>query len=315
MPSNSNVAHAWANQTGRDRNGSHFYYRDSTIYSYGSHFPIARHTMDAEGRPVVLFTLRNYSPSTARHISITRRAASHLRLIFVYKPDAIGAGDVRANFEHFKRDAEAAAEKLIRARKPERYVAEINTARERAEAYAAFIGVQVPADVAEAFKITDADAARAYSEEAAEREERRRAAAAARALREHAEQVAEFRNFERAHVTNKATGRDFLRYNRGANRIETSQGVRIPYTAARRMFDWLIRTAAAGGCVGCDFEITGYRVREVTAETFTVGCHSFDISEARAIAAACGWPQDGEESAPRGAGEALGGVYRRLAGE
>lgn len=67
----SMVAHLWANQSQSSaRNaGNTFYFNDSTIYSYGSHFPIARHV---DG--VILFTTKDYSVTTAGHKSDVRRA-------------------------------------------------------------------------------------------------------------------------------------------------------------------------------------------------------------------------------------------------
>jgi len=58
------VAHLWAHKS-QDyaRNPGHnFYFHGDTIYSYGSHFPVARH-VTRRGRSAVLFTTRSYSRS------------------------------------------------------------------------------------------------------------------------------------------------------------------------------------------------------------------------------------------------------------
>ena len=75
------VAHMWANQTQEEaRNpGGNFYFRGATIYSYGSHFPIA--TLLNDGN--VLFTTRKYSNTTAKHVSMARGACSHKSVIYV----------------------------------------------------------------------------------------------------------------------------------------------------------------------------------------------------------------------------------------
>ena len=49
-------------------------FADDTIYSYGRHFPIAKHVNDAHGEHCILFTTRSYSNTTARHMSCVRRA-------------------------------------------------------------------------------------------------------------------------------------------------------------------------------------------------------------------------------------------------
>lgn len=78
--SHDTVAHEWAHQAARGNaaNGHHMFYAEDTIYSYGLHFPIARLVTVKGGAQCVLFTTRRYSVSTAKHITITRRACSHL---------------------------------------------------------------------------------------------------------------------------------------------------------------------------------------------------------------------------------------------
>ena len=49
--SNREIPHLWAHQTQDEaRNGTaSFYFRGATIYSYGSHFPIATHVKGSQG--------------------------------------------------------------------------------------------------------------------------------------------------------------------------------------------------------------------------------------------------------------------------
>lgn len=97
------VAHLWAHQSQpRARNaGDTFYFDGSTIYSYGSHFPIAKLVIDDPESPnpyprAVLFTTRDYSPTTQRHIAMARNAVRHLRLVYVNNPRAT----LKENLEH-----------------------------------------------------------------------------------------------------------------------------------------------------------------------------------------------------------------------
>lgn len=73
---NAQVAHAWAAQRKESGKGSSFYFDGPTIYSYGRHFPIATFTDHTakDGRRIVLFTVRGYSNTTAKHISLARGA-------------------------------------------------------------------------------------------------------------------------------------------------------------------------------------------------------------------------------------------------
>lgn len=118
MSSHDEVAHAWANKTGRHRKGHNMFYEGDTIYSYGYHFPIARHMTTPDGRNVVLFTTDSYSVSTAKHLTITARACRHLRVFHVpHMRDGIDGLDHVRNVTAYIRRITDALEKAKRARK------------------------------------------------------------------------------------------------------------------------------------------------------------------------------------------------------
>jgi hypothetical protein len=76
---NSQCAHVWAQQNqdkGRSNNGN-MYFEGRTIYSYGSHFPLAIF-IDSD---TVLINESPYSSSTQRHQSYVRRAVDHKQRI------------------------------------------------------------------------------------------------------------------------------------------------------------------------------------------------------------------------------------------
>lgn len=69
------VAHVWAHQlqdSARNKTGN-LYFNGSTIYSYGSHFPIAKH-VEHKGKKCILFTTRDYSSTTRGHKYEVQRA-------------------------------------------------------------------------------------------------------------------------------------------------------------------------------------------------------------------------------------------------
>lgn len=83
--STSEVPHIWAKQSqefGRNAQNN-LYFEGKTIYSYGSHFAIARFLTDE----IVLFTNRTYSNTTAGQVSDTRRAVSHKKLVYCAYPN------------------------------------------------------------------------------------------------------------------------------------------------------------------------------------------------------------------------------------
>lgn len=64
---NSQVAQAFADRKTTGHSNNMFINRD-TIFSYGYHFPIARHTDKMyQNKPIVLFTTRKYSMTTSHH--------------------------------------------------------------------------------------------------------------------------------------------------------------------------------------------------------------------------------------------------------
>lgn len=84
MASHDEVAHNWANKTGKCRNGFNMYYEGDTIYSYGSHFPIAKFETLPNGSEIILFTTQRYSVSTSKHLTITQRALGYSRDDILY---------------------------------------------------------------------------------------------------------------------------------------------------------------------------------------------------------------------------------------
>jgi hypothetical protein len=69
------VAHVWANRSLREgRNTSRtFYFAGDSIFSYGSHYEIARH-VERKGRRAILFNNAGGTVTTERHKRVVRRA-------------------------------------------------------------------------------------------------------------------------------------------------------------------------------------------------------------------------------------------------
>lgn len=91
------------------------HFTERTIYSYGSHFPMARIFDAPNGKQIVLFTNRTYSPTTARHIRAVQRALnrSHRRVVYCEFVDTLQGS---ANLLAFQQDFEAVAGKHAKAR-------------------------------------------------------------------------------------------------------------------------------------------------------------------------------------------------------
>jgi hypothetical protein len=73
---NHEIPHLWAHQAQEEarNSSSSFYFSGPTIYSYGSHFPIARHVTNDGGERAILFTTASHSVTTTHHCSLVHRA-------------------------------------------------------------------------------------------------------------------------------------------------------------------------------------------------------------------------------------------------
>lgn len=96
------VFRLWARKAqdhAEELSGGRTYFSGDTCYSYGSHFPIAKHIGDGN----VLFTLQTYSNTTAKHISDARHACfrANLNVIYCYSIES-----VRDSIKHWEDEME-----------------------------------------------------------------------------------------------------------------------------------------------------------------------------------------------------------------
>lgn len=129
--STDQVAHLWANQSQQTaRNSSrNFYFDGATVFSYGSHFPIAVFSpwIDADGNKIAVFNGARYSNTTGRHIGRVQRALRNhpVRIVTVHGPaptwdgrgslsarecEQIARGDISVLLDILKRTAAHAAD-------------------------------------------------------------------------------------------------------------------------------------------------------------------------------------------------------------
>lgn len=211
-----NVAHLWANQHQEDARTptSNLYFNGTEIYSYGSHFCIAKHVEGA-----VLFTEREYSNTTSKHKSIVRNACSHKNIVYCYNP----LGSHEQNFQAWRNECEGYIEKLAKARKPEKYIQELEGVKYRAERYANLFNIAVPESLSVAWAITDKQEVVAYMEKKAEAIKKEKARKLRLAKKKHKEEVQKWKNFETYRLYSRGEY-DLLRYNKENKRFQTSQG-------------------------------------------------------------------------------------------
>lgn len=263
----SDVAHFWANKLQSEARDSHgnFYFEGDTIYSYGRHFPIAKHVENEQSEQVILFTERRYSNTTAKHIAIVRQAANHKRTIYCNSP-----GDMHSsNFTAWQREAESVATKLPKAKKPEKYLNEIEHIGSKAKKYADFFNLEIPDTLKIILSISNKEEYSQYNDRkeqaAKETEARAKAELKARHKKELAAWLAG--KSDRLYVRD---GFDYLRIN--GDKVETSQGIDMSIEYALFIYRKLKADRLKIGD-----KVLSYEVSKMNG-VVTIGCHNFKKS-------------------------------------
>jgi len=288
MATHNEVAHNWANKTGRARKGYSMFYDDDIIYSWGYHFPIARHTKDAHGADVILLTSANYSVSTSKHKTITWRAMHHLRHFTV--------ADVMPPRHEFNADVMAAdfksnLESSARRRKASYKIMDLESASRVAADHAAYCEafnvdrapLVMPDDIGEQLAQWRRDAAEQAERQRIEQEER------AKQIRIDAEQdIINWKCGENVRLPYLG-GLYFLRI--VGDVVQTSGGVSIPIGDARRAFPYMCalhdKTEYRDDMVTPSHHIKlgNFKLDYVTREHVVAGCHRIEWSEIERIGA------------------------------
>ena len=301
------VAHVWANQLQDEarNSGNNFYFRGNTIYSYGSHFPIAVHY-----NGVVLFTLRGYSNTTAKHISYTRSAVSHKDLVYCDNPQDSANGFHDGSINHWMEQIELNLQALQKAKKPEKYLSEIDRIKSEMKVYTDLFGVTLSDTQTKILNISDKSQ---YAEllktraEAIAAQEKKEIAARKRMLKDGQKLYGEYRsaywNYQETEFKKNLT-----RYQRQAldqyhyslnyhtllrtdgETVETSKGMKMPVQVAKRYFSFYQRIVNNGGCDGnCNYKMLDYEVTKASEFGLVIGCHSIPASEITHLAEQLKW--------------------------
>lgn len=261
----SDLCHKWANQhqqSGRNANGS-MYFEGSTIYSYGSHFPIAKHVRNEQGQTAVLFTQRTYSNTTEKHKSHVWMSCKNDNIIYCYDPLA----NHEQNFKYWEQRAEHdGASKLPRARKPEKYLSILASIENKANIYATFWGIEIPETLKAILSIKDKSEFLAFADKKAEYQKAEKKRKETEQKKQFKEQINKWFNNEtdRLYTRYKL---DFLRINE--NRVETTQAVQIPMAIAKKMYQLIKEDKISIGD-----KVLNYTINEIGNE-IKIGCHTF----------------------------------------
>ena len=282
---NETIAHLWANEQQIEANSPNkaFYFYGDTIYSYGSHFPIAKHITNDKGEKSILFTTRKYSNTTAKHINYTWRAIPFGARSVINCPNPNAT--INDNLFYWDNLIGGIYKCLANAKKPEKYLIELSKLKYQIDVYCKFMGVDVPEAISVKLEITT----KAEVIDAINKSNEIKAANEAKKAKEQEagikKQIKKFRNFERFSFYN---GLAYLRYNKETNRIETSQSIQIPVEAAKRLYHTIKQALKdinnPTQQILQDLKILDYMVVNVQKDYIKVGCHKIEIKEINRIA-------------------------------
>lgn len=263
--SSSDLCHKWANQhqqSGRNANGS-MYFQGATIYSYGAHFPIAKHIRNEHGQSAVLFTERTYSNTTAKHINHVWLSCKNDNIINCFRPDATH----EENFKYWAQNAEQmGASKLQTARKPEKYLQILSDVEKVATKYAEFFGLELPEYLTAVLSIKDKNESAQFASIKAELVKIEEAKKLKQQKQELKKQLDKWNKGEISRISIKYNY-DLLRLN--DERVETTQAVKIPLELAKRLYLKVKNNTLAIGD-----KVLDYSVNEI-GKDIKIGCHTF----------------------------------------
>lgn len=305
------IPHLWYyQQQDSARNHGSFYFEKDTIYSYGRHFPIARH-YEHKGVKAVLFTLRGYSMTTSQHIQAVKMAIpGEATIIYCWQIPNYTANEDNhdENFRAWLNEVNPILLKLSVARKPEIYLQQLEVIKNQAQKYFDYFKCKKSSKVWKLLqKALDAplnDMAKFQAIMLKNREAEKAAklkrlesckVSAAKWIADYEQAITDFRNNAIHKLPNKPWNyelkelladyhtTDILRISKDGLNVETSQGIDIPAHEAKRLYKWLIGIAANGGCEGNCNEMVShtYQVKSVTSEYVVIGCHKITIEECK----------------------------------
>jgi len=282
---NSEIAHVWANQqqeTGKTANRTMFF-DESGIYSYGYHFCIAKHMENKKGK-FMLFTTRNYSNTTSKHINLVSFASQHIIKVYCYFPDK----SITDNLQRWLDEAKNTAKSLIRAKKPVKYIQQLQGLYNEASNYVEYMGLgsykidkiqnkAIFKEFEQICKIEKGEEIVQIIEKERELQRKRELKLQRQKAKEHKEELQKFRNGQNFSIYKINHTFDYLRLNEDKTRIETTQNVQIPVSILPKFIQALKTNQTE------NLTISNYRFNSIDNKMLVIGCHKIEIKECNQI--------------------------------
>ncbi len=275
LRNHSEVAHYWANQLQSEGKANNMFFEGKSIYSYGTHFEIARFVSPE----VVFYNASSYSVSTSKHQSIVRSAIPAYCKVF----SVSSFNDHLANVKSYLEQIHELRMKATRARVyKDFYLRECKDTILILRDYLDMFKVkglsrntkkQIQTLIENVDDVLPEDVEKALKEQ--ERKERQ---AQEKALKQD---IKDWRNGNRNYLS-RVLLYAYLRIK--DNIIETSKGATVKIETAKIL--WKLYRA---GKSFKGFKLDGYTVIGLTGNILKIGCHKIKMQEVNRIAKELNW--------------------------
>lgn len=295
--SNKLQSEAYASQSWNQSGFSLKYGEDGILYSYSRYMPFARWVTNQNGVEALLITSRTDGMASG-HLWRLNAASQHVRKI--HAPLVLSDNHAE-QFANWKADAELLIDRVKRCRKLNRIIQFFEDIKVQSADYADFFGIAVPDELTEILNMQgeSVDAIR----ERIEKAKAQQIVDDRKALKAHLESVKAFRENRNHWVVryygqnfkDKAVMHNILRYDDTRHIVQTSGGVQIPYTSAKRFYQTIFRARRDGvldSLIGKSIKASfghDYVVKRVTPTGLFIGCHEVPFSEIDIIAKQLDW--------------------------
>lgn len=277
------VAHLWANQSqdeARSNGNGNIYFHGDTIYSYGSHFPIARHVKRGK-KTCILFTNKNYSVTTSGHKSMVQGAIA--RGVPVFHVDDVLTTSYAKALSAYDKAIKGLATKALRSRvNAEWYVTRIEELVQQANDYAKFFGLK------RRLKVPSPKELQAAIQAGREAAKRQRVLEAKRQVARDMELAAKAVKWQAGTLDQMPSdcSRVLLRVRGG--HLQTSKGATVELPQALRLLP-LIRAGRSWQRNGQTIQVGDFQLDSIDeAGNIKIGCHYIDRQEIDRIAGVLG---------------------------
>ena len=293
LKNHSEVAHFWANKVQSEGKASNMFFESDIIYSYGYHFPIAKHIK----KDVILFTSDNYSISTSQHKSIVRQSIPHNKTVLTvpiisgrYSSGDLSIDHHEKNVEYLISEIKNNVGKSNRSRKyKEHYLNTVNSLITELKQYLKIFRIKskLPNKLKNAVNIALKFNLSYYSEIIkAEQQQQKKAEAIRKAEQEKKffKKLKEWKSndidnlpyYEKQYLRLKRNG-----WNNGewCGDVQTSLNVTISIEIFKKYYAIL-----KSGKSLVNEKISHYRVNKQDNKLLTIGCHKIELAEIHSIA-------------------------------